>query len=796
MSKTIVIFPGGFHPATKGHQYVYKTLKTAFPYAEVFVASSDNTDKRPFKFEDKQRLLGFMGVPFNNVVEVKSPYKPIEITRNYNPDEDVVIFGLSKKDHNRLSFTKQDGSPGYFQKYKRGMEFETFGKHAYVYITPAISWKFQGKLISSATEIRNAYETGDESKRNSIIQELYPNNMEDAKEIFERTFSKDINEEFNTSGYKYFGIIDKNGKNHIGAASHRGHHHLASEKKIDLNYVRWYIQEISGRTEFYAGVGGPINAMQLNKLREVVQDFKYADYFYFEYDDPKNGFITKEIESASASSFINTLGGLNTLKEEKEFDYYMSGWITDTGKVINGNHADIARKHGFVKRKDPLAADWVRFFLTKEYGKYAMYYDFVHPGKCLGNIRNHIKANIETIDEIKLYAPHLSRFTEKKVMDWFDNLKGKEYSTEIKEEFLPSKEDLSDALEVLKDWGYNTGVSSGIQSIESIFTKSVTNGKLEDIDINILKIHHDYGRVPTDGQQSIPIIVGKLRDGKYVVLDGQHRIIQAKKNNSSTVKAFVINLPIGYSKFQKKYQYIDEEILDEGPNDPDNYKALIIVGAPGSGKTTISKKFAAPNTGLTYLNIDDFYEMLKNGKEFTSNSEDPEYQKSIELIKKKKEYMLATGRGIILDRTGRNAQRIMKNIEELQALGYDVAMVYVMADEETAVKRQDSRNRKVDNLFIKTSHLNIVANQKVFQDKLKDQFVTFDNSGMTLDVNNPEKFQGPRKGQSLFKWVREWLSKKQIKEEKIVNPKKPVKTGIASLIKKNCSNWIDIYNKT
>jgi len=85
--KVLCVFPGGFHIFTRGHFSVYNYLLKNFPMADVFVASSNNTDERPFEFKDKQFLATQAGVPSNKFVEVVSPYKANEITQNYNPKD-------------------------------------------------------------------------------------------------------------------------------------------------------------------------------------------------------------------------------------------------------------------------------------------------------------------------------------------------------------------------------------------------------------------------------------------------------------------------------------------------------------------------------------------------------------------------------------------------------------------------------------------------------------------------------------------------------------------------------------
>lgn len=44
-----------------------------------------------------------------------------------------------------------------------------------------------------------------------------------------------------------------------------------------------------------------------------------------------------------------------------------------------------------------------------------------------------------------------------------------------------------------------------------------------------------------------PIVIGKLKDGHHLLLDGNHRLIHAKQNNISTIKATVLELPDNFS---------------------------------------------------------------------------------------------------------------------------------------------------------------------------------------------------------------------------------------------------------
>lgn len=170
----LVIYPGGFHPFHLGHASVFDHLAKHFPSGEVFVAATDTKTERPFGFEDKKFLANQSGVPKERFVQVKSPYRAEEITKNYDPNSTILIFAVSEKDSDRFSFApKRDGSPAYFQPYSANSS-DPMSKHAYIYIVPKIDFQIAGRSIDSASKIRQMYTDGDEATRTQIIRDLYP----------------------------------------------------------------------------------------------------------------------------------------------------------------------------------------------------------------------------------------------------------------------------------------------------------------------------------------------------------------------------------------------------------------------------------------------------------------------------------------------------------------------------------------------------------------------------------------------------------------------------------------------
>lgn len=179
--KYLVIYPGGFHPFHLGHASVYKHLSKKFPGADVYVAASDSTTERPFKFDDKRFLASQNGVPADHFVQVKSPYMAKEITAGYDPENTIVVYAVSEKDADRFNYKpKKDGSPSYFQPFDAGSN-QPMSKHGYIYVVPKLDFKVAGKTVDSASKIRAMYTAGDDKLRNQIVRDLYPGAKSPAK---------------------------------------------------------------------------------------------------------------------------------------------------------------------------------------------------------------------------------------------------------------------------------------------------------------------------------------------------------------------------------------------------------------------------------------------------------------------------------------------------------------------------------------------------------------------------------------------------------------------------------------
>lgn len=178
--KKLVIMPGGFHPFHAGHLALYQSAKKAFPDAEVYVAATNDQSERPFPFALKEKLAKLAGVESGHFIQVKSPFQAKEITQNYDPDQDVLIFVRSEKDRSEQpqpGGTKKDGSPAYFQPWT-GKNVQPFSKHAYMAYLPTVEF---GPGITSATQIRKAWPTLNDKRKMAMVMSLYPATQKNPK---------------------------------------------------------------------------------------------------------------------------------------------------------------------------------------------------------------------------------------------------------------------------------------------------------------------------------------------------------------------------------------------------------------------------------------------------------------------------------------------------------------------------------------------------------------------------------------------------------------------------------------
>lgn len=192
--KTVVVYPGRFHPWHKGHKSSYDYVAKKFGENNVYVATSDvqSPMTSPFTYTDKVEMMTKTGIPAGKIARVKNPYQAQEITQDIpDPEDTALVFAVSEKDmsgpDSRFKFgKKKDGSPSYMQPYPKSGKLKPLTQHAYVFVTPTVNFKVKGVDANSASAIRELYMNGNESDRKTIIHDLFGSDDTALKQMFDK----------------------------------------------------------------------------------------------------------------------------------------------------------------------------------------------------------------------------------------------------------------------------------------------------------------------------------------------------------------------------------------------------------------------------------------------------------------------------------------------------------------------------------------------------------------------------------------------------------------------------------
>lgn len=110
----VVIFPGNFQPMGQHQREEYQRLCRKFGVDNVFVVTDDivNKQKHPFTFQEKSQIMKRHGV--KNIKMANNPFMPMELLKDFDETNTVVIFAVSPKNLKELKnfkrITKYNGS--------------------------------------------------------------------------------------------------------------------------------------------------------------------------------------------------------------------------------------------------------------------------------------------------------------------------------------------------------------------------------------------------------------------------------------------------------------------------------------------------------------------------------------------------------------------------------------------------------------------------------------------------------------------------------------------------------------
>jgi len=161
-----------------------------------------------------------------------------------------------------------------------------------------------------------------------------------------------------------------------------------------------------------------------------------------------------------------------------------------------------------------------------------------------------------------------------------------------------------------------------------------------------------------------------------------------------------------------KYKEDDLDLgLDEGVNDPGIFKAIILAGGPGSGKSYVAKKLGLRSLGLVVVNSDLFFVQLMKRKGLSlkmpsSETDDREVARRAAKAHtdRRLKNLVEARMGVLVDSTSGDQKKTQKIITMLKKSGYDVKVIFIETSLKTALKRNSERARTIPDTVVTFSY--------------------------------------------------------------------------------------------
>ena len=174
--------------------------------------------------------------------------------------------------------------------------------------------------------------------------------------------------------------------------------------------------------------------------------------------------------------------------------------------------------------------------------------------------------------------------------------------------------------------------------------------------------------------------------------------------------------------------------LQEGLYDPNIFKAFFLAGGPGSGKSYVVKKTTG-GTGLKSVNSDEAFEHLLKKAGLSLKMPPEEFERkevqrarAKEVTAARKANYLEGRLGLIIDGTGKDADKILKQKAGLEELGYDTYMIFVNTSLDVALQRNADRARSLAEPLVVKSWKDVQANIGKFSNMFRQGFIVVDNN--------------------------------------------------------------------
>lgn len=207
------------------------------------------------------------------------------------------------------------------------------------------------------------------------------------------------------------------------------------------------------------------------------------------------------------------------------------------------------------------------------------------------------------------------------------------------------------------------------------------------------------------------------------------------------------------------------KVIQEGVYDPGILKAVFTAGGPGSGKSYLADVVFGVRTanakpffenasfiganGLKYVNSDRFFER-ELGKlginpkdlqdisdlpsdelwDIVQSGDEPESARSIAKgkLKKLRGFFEEARLGMLIDGTGGKYDKMAREKNLADAMGYDTYMLFVDTSLPVAIERDANRSRTLGPETVENIWQNVQDNKERFKELFGDNFVAVENS--------------------------------------------------------------------
>ena len=208
----------------------------------------------------------------------------------------------------------------------------------------------------------------------------------------------------------------------------------------------------------------------------------------------------------------------------------------------------------------------------------------------------------------------------------------------------------------------------------------------------------------------------------------------------------------------KRFQDLRTPLL-EGVYDPNIFKAIFLAGGPGSGKSLVAGK-STGGSGLKLVNSDPAFEILLKKAGLSAKMPPEEFERKEKVraqakkISAKQKANYVEGRlGLIIDGTGKDAEKILFQKNHLEELGYDTYMIFVNTSLDVALANNARRRRSLQEADVVKMWKAVQNNIGQFSNMFRQGFIVVDNND-PVDPKDLELFK------DIWKRVRGLLKKK------------------------------------